>query len=122
MTFVADEGVDRSVVERLRTEGHEVLYVAEMDPGIADDEVLRLANERDALLITADKDFGELVFRLGRASPGVLLIRLPGLAAAERANVLSAVVRAHGVELAAAFSVVSAGRVRIRRQTFGPIP
>ena len=59
MYLVADEGVDRSVVGRLRKDGHAVDYVAELDPGITDDQVLELATQRGALLITADKDFGE---------------------------------------------------------------
>ena len=41
MTFLADEGVDRQIVERLRLDGHRVAYVAEMSPGITDDAVLR---------------------------------------------------------------------------------
>jgi predicted nuclease of predicted toxin-antitoxin system len=64
MKIVADEGVDRQVVEALRGENHDVTYIAELAPGISDEEVLQLANERDALLLTTDKDFGELVFRL----------------------------------------------------------
>jgi len=75
MKIVADEGVDRQVVEQLRRENHEVIYVAELAPGISDDEVLQLANERGAVLLTADKDFGELVFRLNRTSGGIMLIR-----------------------------------------------
>lgn len=59
MNFLADEGVDRQIVERLRIEGYSVLYVAQMQPGISDDVVLDLANQYNALLITADKDFGE---------------------------------------------------------------
>ena len=52
MKIVADEGIDRQVVERLRRESHEVIYVAELAPGINDDGVLQLANERDVLLNT----------------------------------------------------------------------
>jgi predicted nuclease of predicted toxin-antitoxin system len=63
MNLLADEGVDRQIVERLRQEGYSVLYIAEMDPGISDDLVLDKANQVEALLLTADKDFGELVFR-----------------------------------------------------------
>ncbi len=44
MNFVADESVDRQIVERLRDNGHSVWYVAEMAPSISDDEVLQLAN------------------------------------------------------------------------------
>jgi hypothetical protein len=40
MNLLADEGVERQVVERLRRDGHGVMYVAEMEPGITDDEVL----------------------------------------------------------------------------------
>jgi hypothetical protein len=39
--FLADENVDRQIVERLRQEGHNVEYVAEIDSGITDDEVLQ---------------------------------------------------------------------------------
>lgn len=59
MKLVADENVDGPVVARLREDGHEVDYVAEMAPGIGDDEVLDYANGRQALLITTDKDFGK---------------------------------------------------------------
>jgi hypothetical protein len=41
MTIIADEGVDRQVVEQLRRENHEVIYIAELSPGVSDDEVLQ---------------------------------------------------------------------------------
>ncbi len=59
MNLVADEGVDRPVVERLRQDGHDVVYVAGLSPSVPDDEVLQPANARSAVLLTADKDFGE---------------------------------------------------------------
>ena len=46
MMFLADESIDRQIVEQLREEGHTVFYVAEMDPGISDDSVLSLAIEK----------------------------------------------------------------------------
>jgi hypothetical protein len=61
MNFVADESVDRLIVERLRREGYQVSYVAELEPGMLDEAVLNLANQETALLLTADKDFGEMV-------------------------------------------------------------
>lgn len=79
MKIVADEGVDRQIMEKLRCENHEVICIAELTPGIKNDEVLCLANDEGAVLLTADKDFGELVFRLNRAAHGVVLIRLDGL-------------------------------------------
>lgn len=114
MNFLADEGVDFPVVQRLRTDGHEVLYVAEMDPGISDEKVLAAANEKNALLLTADKDFGELVYRLGRISAGVVLVRLAGLSPAKKAELVSSAIHNHGGQLAHTFTVITPGMVRIR--------
>ena len=50
-----------------------------MKPGIEDEIVLKLANDNGSLLVTQDKDFGELVFRQGLTHWGVILVRLGGL-------------------------------------------
>jgi len=115
MKLLADEGVDAPIVGRLRGEGHEVLYVAEMHPGIKDPEVLALAREEGALLLTTDKDFGELVFRHGLLSTGVLLLRLEGLPPLEKANRVAWALREHGAEMLGAFSVLNGKQLRIRR-------
>lgn len=115
MNLIADEGVDRAVVEHLRREGHNVVYVAELAPSITDEEVLHRADAEAAVLLTADKDFGELVFRQGRAQSGVILVRLAGLANATKAEIVAEVCRERAAELLGAFSVVSPGQVRIRR-------
>ncbi len=114
MKIVADEGVDRHVVEELRRESHDVTYVAELAPGIKDEEVLQRANELDAILLTADKDFGELVFRLNRAHAGIVLIRLEGLPSEAKASIVANAVREHGAEMYGCFSVITSGNIRIR--------
>ena len=114
MNLLADESVDRPIVDRLRQQGHDVVYVAELSPSMSDDQVLQYANERDALLVTADKDFGELVFRLGKAHRGVVLLRLAGLPAAVKSEMVARVFRDHAAKLVGAFSVVSSGALRIR--------
>ncbi|MEI6126630.1 MAG: DUF5615 family PIN-like protein [Pseudomonadota bacterium] len=55
MNFIADESVDKQIVDRLRLDGYFVDYVAEMDPGISDQTVFDLANKHKAILLTADK-------------------------------------------------------------------
>lgn len=115
MKLVADEGVDLHVVERLRADGHDVTYVAELSPGIDDAWILEHARREDALLVTSDKDFGELVYRQGLATTGVLLLRLAGLAGERKAAVVAAVLDHHGRELVQAFSVVTDRNVRVRR-------
>ena len=116
MNLLADESVDKQIVERLRQEGHNVLYIAEMEPSITDDVVLRRANEGDALLVTADKDFGELIFRQGLANSGVVLLRLAGLSSETKARIVADVLLNRGAELVQAFSVISPAAVRIRRR------
>ena len=115
MNFVADESVDRQIVERLRHDGHEVWAVAEMDPSVMDEQVLELANKRSAPLITADKDFGELVFRQNMLSHGVVLIRLSGLLAESKANLVSAVIGRYLSETFQNFTVITPNGVRIRK-------
>ncbi len=112
----ADEGVDRQIVERLRLDGHAVSYVAEMSPGITDDVVLMESRVSASVLITADKDFGELVSRRRQASTGVLLIRLWGLGPTMKAAVVSQAIQEHGQEFTGAFAVLSPGNIRIRRE------
>ena len=53
MRIVADEGIERPIVVRLRTAGHDVIHIAEIARGITDPEVLELANQKEALLIIA---------------------------------------------------------------------
>ena len=61
MNFLADESVDRQIVDRLRQDGHAVRYIAEMEPGVSDDIVLDLAYQEADLLVTADKDFAKVI-------------------------------------------------------------
>jgi len=115
--IVADESVDGQIVAGLRAAGHEVLFIAELDPGIHDEEVLSQGRQRSAWLLTADKDFGELVFRQRLLHSGVLLIRLLGLDPAEKTEVVVSAFDHHGEEFREAFSVLTRHVLRIRRRT-----
>jgi predicted nuclease of predicted toxin-antitoxin system len=115
MNLLADENIDRQIVERLRQDGHDVLYIAEVEPSIPDKIVFDRANEKLALLVTADKDFGEIVFRDKRLSSGeVVLLRLAGLPAEKKAEIVSDLFRERGAEFANHFSIIAPGKVRIR--------
>lgn len=117
MRLLCDEGVERQIVERLRSDGHDVAYVAEMDPGISDDEVLDRANVEGSVLVTPDKDFGELVYRLERSHHGVILLRLFGLSPDEKARTVSVAVNQHTEEILGSFVVIEPGKIRIRHAT-----
>lgn len=115
MNLLADESIDRQIIDRLRQDSHLVWYVAEMDPAISDDAVLDLANREGAVLLTADKDFGELVFRQRRIAVGVVLVRLAGLSPARKAELVASVISRHALELPKAFAVITPGMIRVRR-------
>jgi predicted nuclease of predicted toxin-antitoxin system len=88
--------------------------VAEEAPGISDDVVLDRANQENALLLTADKDFGELIFWQKRISMGVILVRLAGLSSGQKAEIVSTAVNQHLPELENAITVIVPGSIRIR--------
>ncbi len=119
MIFFADENIDRQIVDRLRQDGHDVMSVIEMGPGISDDKVLELANAKKAILLTADKDFGELVFRQHRLTHGVVLVRLAGRFPMQKAEIVSAAINRYAEELKAVFSVIRPGIIRIRQNIRG---
>jgi predicted nuclease of predicted toxin-antitoxin system len=114
MNLLADESVDRQIVERLRQDAHDVVYVAELEPGISDETVLQRANDRGALLLTEDKDFGELTFRQKLIHHGVVLIRLSGLSNQTKARLVADALNERGTTFVNAFSVISPGMIRIR--------
>ena len=76
MKFLADECCDTGLVRSLRDDGHDVLYVLEKKAGVTDEEILLDAYNDGRILLTEDKDFGELVYRLRKPSRGIVLIRI----------------------------------------------
>jgi predicted nuclease of predicted toxin-antitoxin system len=117
MNLLADEGIDKPIVDRLRQDGHMVVYIAEESPGITDEVILALANQQDAILATRDKDFGELVYRLNQVTQGVIFIWLDGLHPETKATIVSAAIMAHGAEMIGAFTIISPGNIRIRKRS-----
>lgn len=71
MRWLIDECVDADLAALLRAFGHDVIYMAEFAPRTADTEVMNHADREDRLLLTEDKDFGDLVFRCGMPVPGI---------------------------------------------------
>jgi len=120
MNLLADECVAAEVVARLRTDGHDVEAAGDDAPGASDDDVLARAAASGRVLLTADKDFGELVYRLGRAHAGVVLLRLAGMPPEDRAETVSAVFRDRAAELPGNFTVIDKDAVRVRRPTTDP--
>lgn len=113
MKLLLDSCVWGGAVGRLRDAGHDVIWSGDwpVDPG--DEEILARALAQGRILVTLDKDFGELAIVRGLPHAGIL--RLVGLSALQQAEVTLRVVEAHGPELAAsAIITAEAGRLRLR--------
>ena len=85
-------------------------------PGIRDEAVLSMANDESALLMTLDKDFGELVYRQHLVHSGVILIRLEGLLSGTKATIVAQSFERYSTEFLHAFTVISPGHIRTRRR------
>lgn len=115
MRIVADESVDFMVVRSLREQEFVVYSIAEEQPAISDEEVLKIAVQQQAVLITEDKDFGELVFRLKLPHCGIILLRLGVMASQQKGQLAARAILIHLSELQHAFSVFDGHQLRIRR-------
>jgi predicted nuclease of predicted toxin-antitoxin system len=114
MVLIADESVDYAIIQVLREIGYNVISIMEQSPGIDDKKVLAIANLHQGLLITEDKDFGELTYRLNKQHNGILLIRLSGLPRIERINLVSDLLKEHAEKLSGKFSVINEQGLRIK--------
>lgn len=117
MMLLADESVAGAIIAQLRADGHTVAAIGEVSPGVADAQVLAEADRTQAVLLTEDKDFGELVYRHGATHCGVVLFRLAGLSRAVRATLVSEAFKAHAAEFVGAFTVITSSGIRIRPLT-----
>lgn len=117
MQFIVDESTGAAVLEYLRSVGHDVLAVAETMPQAEDQDILARAVTERRILVTNDKDFGELVFRSGQPHYGVLLLRLHDESRTNRVRVVKAVLEQYADRLAGRFAVATEGGVRIRSHT-----
>lgn len=114
MRFLANENFPGAAVAALKAAGHDVAWVRIAAPGAADREVLAWAAREERVLLTFDKDFGELA--RGAALPrtcGVVLLRMPMPKPDEVGERLAALIGARD-DWAGSFSVLEPGRVRMR--------
>lgn len=114
MQMIVNENVTRTVIDELRQRGHDVLSVKESMRGEGDDVILARAKAEQRLVVTHDKDFGELAFRFRLpATCGIVLFRLSGSEpAADNQRILD--VLEGRTDWAGHFSVVTNDRVRMR--------
>lgn len=113
MRILADENIPNETVGALRQLGHDVSSIGEESPGAADTLVLERASNESRIVLTFDKDFGELAFRQrSHQLPGVILLRLQ---ARDSGSLTGTVVSALSSrdDWAGHFSVIESQRIRM---------
>jgi predicted nuclease of predicted toxin-antitoxin system len=113
--LLADENVPAPSIRLLRNAGYVVEAMRELAPGTLDPEVLSHACEHGQILITFDRDFGELVYHRGSAAPaGIIYLRLSPADPEEAGRVLLGLFTLDEIQLEGRFTVVDADRIRQR--------
>jgi predicted nuclease of predicted toxin-antitoxin system len=114
MHFLANENFPLDAVEALRQQEHDVVWIRTESTGISDPEVLSRAQAEDRILLTFDKDFGELAFRTKlSAASGIVLFRITAPSSAVVAQKVAAAITLRD-DWAGHFSVVEDDKVRMR--------
>ena len=116
MRFIVDESTGAAVVEELRRLGYDVVSVAEEMPQAKDSDILERAAGEGCIVLTNDKDFGDLAFRSGQAHRGIVLFRLRDETTVHRVFMLRLLLDKHLDHLENHFVVVTENGIRICSQ------
>src|SRR5947208_6923925 len=114
MRFLANENCPLDIVEAVRNISHDVTWIRTDAPGSKDRDILRRAVAEQRVLLTFDKDFGDLAFQFGLpATCGIVLFRLQASSSTVLATLVAAALQSR-TDWAGQFSVVEPGRIRMR--------
>jgi predicted nuclease of predicted toxin-antitoxin system len=116
--FLVDECVGRGLTDWLRHQGYDVISVREMFPGVSDQVVLHKATFDGRIVITSDKDFGEMIFRDRSQHCGIILLRLADERPANKIRVIEQLLKFHTQDLSCNFIVATELAVRVIKGFF----
>ena len=115
MKFLVDECAGRHIGQWLHSQGYDTIAISETTPGLPDDAVLLKAFTEDRILITADKDFGEMIFRNKHQHRGIILIRLEQEDLTTKIAAIGTLLNLYSHDLYGNFTVVTEKSIRITR-------
>lgn len=115
LKFLVDVGVGKKVEKWLLRNGYDLKAVRDINPKMEDDKILSIAISENLMVVTMDKDFGELVYNSGLPHSGVLLLRLEGTKSDEKVKAIEKILAGYLDRLSNNFCVFQHGRLRIRK-------
>ncbi len=114
MRWFADENIHKDIVRALRDAGHDVVSVAEFAPQTEDYRIVDQARREHRIVLTEDKDFGEITFKDQRETFGIVLLRFTLQLWQPKSRRLAEVIASQGDALARQFTVIDEARVRVQ--------
>jgi predicted nuclease of predicted toxin-antitoxin system len=114
LKFLVDVGVGKKVEKWLEENGYDVKAVRDINPKAKDSEILTLAVAEGRMVITMDKDFGELVYNSGKLHAGVLILRLENANGDKKVEIVKKIMTDYTDKIKNKFCVFQDGRLRIK--------
>jgi len=115
MKFLVDESVEYRVIIFLRNLGYDTRSVVDSSYGLEDKTIVSLAYKENRILITNDKDFGELIYRLHLPHKGIILFRLSKETYQLKEKKLNYILKKFKDKLQNSFTVISDNKIRFRK-------
>lgn len=112
MKFLADVNIEKPIVDELRKMGYDIEWVAEVNRYMDDMSIFKMAQKENRVLLTNDKDFGEIVFRQKLITTGIVLFRIKGQDVKGKEKLLKRLLSAHSDKIARHFVVVAMDKFR----------
>ena len=113
--FLIDVGVGKGIERYLMEEGYDTKAVRDIDPCMEDEDIIRIAALENRMVVTMDKDFGELVYHSLMKHCGVLLLRLEDAAGPEKLQVFKYIIKNYSSQIKDNFCVFQNNRFRIKK-------
>lgn len=113
MKFLADVNIEKAIVDELRGLGYDTVWIAEEDPYLDDLSIFKITQKENRVLLTNDKDFGEIVFRQKLTPAGIILFRIKGQDVREKVKLLKKLLASNEGRIMKHFVVVTKEKVRL---------
>ena len=115
MKFLANENFPKASFDILLEEGYDIEHIGETNPSVSDEEVMKIAQEEGRIIITFDSDYGELVFKMGIPTVGVVFLRIKDFPPELPAQLIMDLIQMEEVFIEGYFTVLDEGRLRQRK-------
>ena len=114
LKFLLDVNVGQAIEEVFTEKKYDIKCVNKLDPTISDIEILKIALSEKRIIVTLDKDFGELIFNSGHPHAGVLFLRIEDATILERKKIITYILDNFYSQLQNNFCIYKKGNFRIR--------